>query len=148
MRLWSINPKYLDNKGLVAVWREGLLAKKVLQGKTKGYKNHPQLTRFREYTNPLEAINSYLFFVFVESKNRGHNFDESKINVSKLKKMIPVTSSQMNFEFKHLLKKLKERDLKKFKELRGLNLDEIISNPIFKIINGDIESWEKITIKK
>ncbi|MEM3714836.1 MAG: pyrimidine dimer DNA glycosylase/endonuclease V [Nitrososphaeria archaeon] len=40
MRLWSIHPKYLDQKGLVACWREGLLAKKVLLGKVKGYKNH------------------------------------------------------------------------------------------------------------
>jgi hypothetical protein len=32
MRLWSLHPRYLDAKGLQAVWREGLLAKKVLQG--------------------------------------------------------------------------------------------------------------------
>ena len=38
MRLWSIHPKYLGTKGLVALWREALLAQKVLQGNTKGYK--------------------------------------------------------------------------------------------------------------
>ncbi len=48
MRLWSLHPKYLDRQGLLAVWREGLLAQKVLQGKTKGYKNHPQLKRFQQ----------------------------------------------------------------------------------------------------
>jgi len=42
MRIWSIHPKYLDAKGLVALWRETLLAKHVLEGKTKGYTNHPQ----------------------------------------------------------------------------------------------------------
>ncbi|WP_368086417.1 pyrimidine dimer DNA glycosylase/endonuclease V [Nitrosomonas sp. Nm34] len=26
MRLWSIHPKYLDAKGLLALWREGLQA--------------------------------------------------------------------------------------------------------------------------
>ena len=39
MRLWSIHPKYLDCKGLVALWREALLAKKVLRGKTRKYAN-------------------------------------------------------------------------------------------------------------
>lgn len=35
MRLWTLHPKYLDTKGLVALWREALLAQKVLQGKQK-----------------------------------------------------------------------------------------------------------------
>ena len=43
MRLWSLHPKYLDKLGLLGLWRESLLAQKVLLGKTKGYKNHPQL---------------------------------------------------------------------------------------------------------
>ena len=45
MKLWSIHPKYLDAKGLVALWREALLAQKVLDGKTEGYKNHPLKAR-------------------------------------------------------------------------------------------------------
>jgi len=60
MRIWSLHPKYLDTKGLVELWRETLLAKHVLEGKTKGYKNHPQLNRFKIYSKPLEAINFYL----------------------------------------------------------------------------------------
>jgi len=63
MRLWSIHPKYLDTKGLVAVWRESLLAKKVLEGKTKGYKNHPQLIRFINSENAIELINTYTEFM-------------------------------------------------------------------------------------
>ena len=43
MRLWSIHPRYLDSMGLVALWREALLAQAVLRGETKGYKFHPQL---------------------------------------------------------------------------------------------------------
>lgn len=38
MRLWVSHPKYLDCKGLVALWRESLLARKVLKGKTKGWR--------------------------------------------------------------------------------------------------------------
>ncbi len=56
MRLWSIHPMYLDSKGLVALWREALLAQNVLLEKTKGYKNHPQLIRFRASKNALGAI--------------------------------------------------------------------------------------------
>jgi hypothetical protein len=43
MRLWSLHPQYLDPQGLVALWREALLAQAVLRGKTRGYKHHPQL---------------------------------------------------------------------------------------------------------
>ncbi|MGA2330816.1 MAG: pyrimidine dimer DNA glycosylase/endonuclease V [Syntrophales bacterium] len=49
MRLWSLHPGYVDARGLVALWREGMLARKVLQHQTKGYKNHLQLHRFSAY---------------------------------------------------------------------------------------------------
>ncbi len=67
MRIWSIHPKYLDTKGLVALWRETLLAKNVLTGNTKGYKNHPQLLRFKNTENPLDAINQYLTEIYKEA---------------------------------------------------------------------------------
>ena len=80
MRLWSlIHPKYLDSKGLVALWREGLLAKKVLKGETKGYKNHPQLLRFKNSNDRSRHDNNYLLNVYKESKSRGYNFNKSKI---------------------------------------------------------------------
>jgi len=79
MRLWSVHPYYLDAKGLVALWREGLLAQKVLQGYTKGYKNHPQLTRFKNTTDPVAAIAAYLGFVVDEAEIRGYHFDRNKI---------------------------------------------------------------------
>ena len=75
MRLWSLNPKYLDRQGLLAVWREGLLAKKVLTGKTKGYKNHPQLKRFKNSEYPVQVINQYLSAVYLESLTRGYHFN-------------------------------------------------------------------------
>ena len=77
MRLWSIHPKYLDAKGLVALWREGLLAQNVLLGNTKGYKNHPQLIRFKNSENPYGAIAEYLRYVVNEADNRGYNFNRS-----------------------------------------------------------------------
>lgn len=142
MRIWSLHPKYLDTKGLLALWRETLLAKNVLEGKTKGYKNHPQLIRFQESTNQLEAINFYLKSVWLEANKRNYNFDRSKFEEIEYLERINVTISQLNFEKKHLLKKLKLRDEKKYQEI--MILENIETHPIFNLINGEIEPWEKI----
>jgi hypothetical protein len=69
----------LDTLGLVALWREGLLAKAVLEGKTKGYTKHPQLERFKSQKEPIAAINHYLWEVLVEAKKRVYKFDESTL---------------------------------------------------------------------
>ena len=79
MRLWTINFKYLDAKGLVALWHEALLTKNVLAGLTKGYKNHPQLDRFYAHENALEAVNAYLAEVFAQACARGYKFDAAKV---------------------------------------------------------------------
>lgn len=143
MRLWSIKPSYLDTKGLLAVWREGLLAKNVLEGKTKGYKNHPQLQRFKNSKDPILMINIYLHFIVDEAENRNYNFDRSKL----LKKSndfekIFVNDKQVEYEFLHLLKKLKIRDNLRFEKLKYLK--NITTHSIFKIKKGEIEEWEII----
>ena len=142
MRLWSLHPQYLDSKGLVALWREALLAKKVLEGKTKGYTNHPQLLRFRESSDPIKNINIYLKYVYIEAKARGYSFDPSKFTEEIFTEKINVTSSQIKYESLHLLKKLKERDFIHFEELK--RMDRIESHPLFCIIEGNIEIWEKM----
>jgi hypothetical protein len=142
MRLWSIHPCYLDSKGLVALWREGLLAKKVLEGKTKGYRNHPQLIRFRAYEKPLFAINAYLTNVLLEAEKRGYRFDSSKINILRAKSLILVNRGQLSFEFQHLLGKLRKRDLEKYYDIK--DTVNLVSNPIFKVIPGKVEEWEKV----
>jgi len=141
MRIWSVHPKYLDSKGLIALWRETLLAKHVLEGKTKGYKNHPQLTRFKNSENPVEFINQYLTSVYQEASNRGYHFDKGKIDENFKSGKIPVTSGQMAYETKHLLRKLEIRDPERFLELSLLGKSE--PHPIFKVIEGGIELWEK-----
>lgn len=144
MRLWTINFKYLDAKGLVALWREALLAKNVLAGLTKGYKNHPQLIRFYTHQNSTDAINAYLLEVYKETCARGYKFDVAKVgkfdaeNLSK----IAVTRGQIEYEFSFLQEKLKQRDLKKYKE--NLNVKNIEISTIFTKIDGDIELWEKV----
>ena len=140
MRIWSLHPKYLDAKGLVALWRETLLAKHVLEGKTKGYRNHPQLERFKNSDNPLFSINAYLSIVYEEATVRGYNFDNNKIDWKFKSTKIPVTSGQLDFEIKHLLKKLQTRDRILYKEVLGIR--KFQAHPLFKVHKGDIEDWE------
>jgi|SRR5436190_5186783 len=140
MRIWSIHPKYLDSKGLVALWRETLLAKHVLEGKTKGYKNHPQLNRFKNSKFPVDSINHYLAIIHKEATNRQYMFDKSKVNWDFKRRSLIVTSGQIKYETQHLLKKLKSRDPDKFRELKKQKFFE--PHPLFKIIEGEIEKWE------
>ncbi len=140
MRIWSIHPKYLDTKGLVALWRETLLAKHVLEGKTKGYRNHPQLDRFKQTDNPIDRINQYLAVVYNEALTRNYNFDKEKIDWKFEPSIMSVTTGQIKYETQHLLNKLKIRDKEKFDTLT--NLKRIDQHPIFKIEKGNIESWE------
>lgn len=143
MRLWSISPKYLDTKGLLAVWREALLAKKVLEGDTKGYKNHPQLIRFKESSDANANINSFLYGIYLEAESRGYKFSVDKINTLKiLNKKIKVNSGQLAYEFSHLLNKLEIRDNKKYLELKEIKRPE--AHFLFEETPGGIEKWEVI----
>lgn len=143
MRIWSVHPSYLDSKGLVALWRETLLAKHVLEGKTKGYKNHPQLNRFKTCPEPLNAINLYLRYVFDESIQRGFKFDKSKFQMNSFELPLTVTQGQLDYEWCHLLAKLKVRDLNRYESFKSHK--DIKVNPLFRIIPGPIESWEIIS---
>lgn len=140
MRLWSIHPKYLDSKGLVALWREALLAQKVLLNRTRGYKKHPQLDRFRACPEPIEAIGLYLYHIYSEAKKRGYNFNKDKIACLENKPLkIKVSNGQIDFELKHLAEKWKKRNKgKSFKNTGAM------PHPLFKKIEGKIEPWEKV----
>lgn len=144
MRIWSIHPQYLDTKGLTAVWRETLLAKHVLEGKTKGYQHHPQLNRFKEAKDPLKAIHYYLQIIYKEATERGFHYDHSKFEEVKKIDPVPVTSGQMNYERAHLLKKLEKRDPEKFK--KWSTFIDFEPHPLFFVIEGPVENWEIITV--
>ena len=131
---------YLDTKWLVALWRETLLAKHVLEGKTKGYKNHPQLSRFKKLNKPINAINYYLANIYTEAVNRGYNFSKEKIDWTFKKCSIYVTQGQLDYETTHLLNKLKNRDNKKYSEVKSVK--KLQAHPLFKVKEGDIEDWE------
>jgi len=141
MRPWSLHPLHLDQKALVAVWREGLLARAVLRGRTRGYKNHPQLDRFRHHNTPLTAINTYLRYIADEADARGYNFDRSKIGPVRNKVMLVVTSGQLDFEIEHLKKKVIERAPNEISRLKLASNPK--AHPLFQVRRGSIEDWEK-----
>ncbi len=141
MRLWSLHPSALDRVGLVALWREGLLAQKVLLGQTKGYRFHPQLERFRACRSPVAAISAYLWGVLDEARARGYRFEASKIARRRAAVSIPVTQGQMEHERRHLMKKLRVRDPAKLGELRASGLKP---HPVFRVVPGGVEPWEVI----
>ncbi len=145
MRLWSLHPKYLDTKGLIALWREALLAQAVLRGDTRGYRHHPQLQRFKAARSPLRAIAVYLAAIHQESVARNFNFDRSKIGTRRTGRQLPVTSGQIDYELAHLKQKLKLRDKPKFRHLDTVRKPE--AHPLFKIIPGEIEKWERRKIQ-
>ncbi|MFH1185854.1 MAG: pyrimidine dimer DNA glycosylase/endonuclease V [Chloroflexota bacterium] len=140
MRLWSLHPRYLDAQGLVALWREALLAQAVLAGKTRGYKHHPQLRRFQESPAPRKYIAEYLKVVQAEGERRLYHFDARKIGGGGNLKPLAVTDGQLAFEWEHLRQKLRERAPRWLRALRGVETPE--PHPLFRAIEGGVEEWE------
>jgi len=141
MRLWSIHPRYLDSKGLVALWREGLLAQAVLSGLTRGYRNHPQLERFREHEDPCGSVALYLHYVADEATDRAYRFDRSRLRPRIEQPVLYVAEGQLRYEWKHLRSKLGERDPNRLKGLRSIECPE--PHPLFVIVPGPVAGWER-----
>lgn len=142
MRLWSLHPKYLDAQGLVALWRETLLAKAVLQGRTKGYRHHPQLARFKAHDSPRAAINTYLRAIHEEATARGYAFDAGKIGPARRVSAMPVTAGQLRHEWRHLLRKLAARSPAVHARWRRLAQPQ--PHPLFRRRPGAVAAWERV----
>src|SRR5580765_2279980 len=134
MRLWTVHPKHLDAKGLVALWREALLAQKVLRGITKGYRHHPQLRRLSAMPDPPAALAAYLTAVHQDAARRGYQFDASKIGRRLSRRKIPETRGQLLYELRHLKRKLKTRDLARYHEASKVRMPA--AHPMFRIVPG------------
>ena len=142
VRIWSLHPRHLDRMGLVACWRETLLAQAVLAGRTTGYRNHPQLERFREQPDPLAAVGAYLAGLEREARSRGYRFDASLILQPGDPEpfAIPVGQGQLDHEWRHLGAKLRERspaDAERWAEA------EPFPHPLFRAVGGGVEPWER-----
>lgn len=141
MRLWSLHPRHLDRAGLVAGWREALLAQAVLAGRTAGYRHHPQLLRFQECTEPLDMIGAYLESLHAEAVVRGYKFDESKIlSAAPMHERCSVTQGQLEFEWQHLGKKLFARSPS---DADRWEASSPTPHPLFFVTPGDVEEWER-----
>jgi hypothetical protein len=141
VRLWSVHPRHLDARGLVALWREGLLARAVLSGSTRGYHHHPQLARFRARPSPLAALDCYLSRVLDEARQRGYRFDASKIRYRTCRHAsVPVTTGQLEHEWRHLLRKLKIRDPARWRTERA---EKPSAHECFAITAGPVADWER-----
>ena len=141
MRIWSLHPKYLDARGLVALWREGLLAQAVLRGETNGYVHHPQLLRFQEQSSPVGFIAEYLRGVHGEAVNRGYHFAGAKISRSRALSLLAVARGQLEFEWHHLMEKLRARDPEWLERISTVKNPQ--PHPLFRVVGGNVAQWEK-----
>lgn len=142
MRLWSIHPRYLDPQGLVALWREALLARAVLRGRTKGYRHHPQLQRFQHHTTPRSAISTYLSAVHAEADRRGYVFDAAKIGAGRCSERIAVPQGQVAHEWEHLLRKLSRRSPSVYRRWQSVRSPEC--HPLMRRCAGGLAEWERL----
>ena len=142
MRLWSLHPKYLDPQGIVALWRETLLAQAVLHGATRGYRNHPQLDRFKALPDPLAAMSHYLQAIHAEAVVRGYSFDHSKIRPAAGRvAVLAVTTGQMQYEWAHLMAKLQARNPVLHQQWQSTATPQ--AHPLFEVIPGGVAPWER-----
>ena len=141
MRLWSLHPAHLDRQGLTALWREGLLARAVLSGRTRGYRNHPQLERFRAQPEPLSALDAYLSAVVDEAAARGYRYDRSKLGPVQPLPPIEITDGQLAFEWQHLMAKLVRRS----PEWHAMQRDGAgpRCHPCLAVVPGPVAGWER-----
>ena len=140
MRLWSLHPQYLDPTGLVSLWREGLLAQAVIAGQTQGYRHHPQLSRFLQSSDPRGYIAAYLRLVYAEAMRRGYHFAKNKIGLGGIVEPLLVTRGQLEYEWVHLVNKLKTRAPSWLGQLATVNQPQ--PHPLFLVIAGGIAEWE------
>lgn len=160
MRLWSLHPRYLDRQALIACWRETLLAQKVLDGGTKGYRNHPQLQRWRATDDPLAAVGAYLWGLREEATGRGYRFDPARVLVPPqgggakpapghdegtlggLAGSMPVTEGQLGLEWEHLRAKVAQRSPEVHERWFCAQLTPE-PHPIFHVVPGPVATWER-----
>ncbi len=117
------------------------MAQAVLRGETRGYRNHPQLDRFKNHSASLAAISLYLKGIHEEAKVRDYAFDIRKIEPARKTVSLNVTTGQMAYEWAHLLAKLEVRNPALYRKWRNVEMPE--AHSIFTVHAGDVESWER-----
>jgi len=141
MRLWTLLPKYPDPKGLVALWREALLAQAVRKGETVGYRQHPQVLRFKSHADPLAAIAVYLHAIYEEALARGYRFDRIRINRRRTKLRLVQSRGQLAYERRHLKAKLRARNPDWLRRWNSIAAPE--QHPLFRLVPGSVRDWKE-----
>lgn len=143
MRLWTLHPRHFDAAGLVALWREALLAQAVLLGRTRGYIRHPQLLRFRAATDPVACIAGYLRVIANEATVRGYSFNTARIVASGGPfRVMAETKGQLLYEWKHLGRKVRRRSPQWYRShIAGV---QPMPHPLFRIVAGTVRDWERV----
>lgn len=124
--------------------------------KTKYY-NHPQLDRFKTKDGVIiksgtRYLSTYLGYILNYANNkRKCNYNNSSISlipfdINQMEKLT-ITKGQLKYEYDYLQSKLLKSNIKKCRENNELLIYnsglQIEPHPIFTVIDGGIEPWEK-----
>lgn len=130
MSLWSVHPRYLDNKGLISAWNRGLQLQKQLSTEPARNTGNSQLIMFSRQEKPLHAIGSYLSFIASEGCRRGYKFTHEKILYPNFdEELLPIDSEQLRSENQMLQNRLKTRDKNRYQQLSSQSWPE--THPLF-----------------
>ena len=77
--------------------------------------------------------------VQTEAATREYRFDASKILSERSAEPIPVTRGQLDYEWQHLLAKLRLRDPSMLQQFVDLSQPE--AHPLFKCVPGLVAEW-------
>ena len=150
MRLWSLNPAYLDDASLRELWDDCMRAKKQMERLTEypnGSRPHPQLLRFFRTPGPLGAFSDYMWGVLDAIAQRGLYCGAQRKNAiprprSGSHMYMSVTAGQMEIEtWLYGAKLVKERGNGE-KYVQFWSIPEPQPHPLFQIVRGAVERWE------
>jgi hypothetical protein len=161
MRLWSFHPRYLDNIGLSRAINESISGYKALEDWQRdqkqivplhdneyppSWKNHSQLVRFKidDGDKHLQDYIDVVLSCYVDRKLKSYNSKTIRFMTAHLYhlRQLTVTNEQLLYEWQHYLKKIQKRSPKLYEEYILINTP--IAHPLFKVVSGEIESWEKV----
>jgi len=92
--------------------------------------------------SPLGCIATYLRDVQMEAQARAYQFDKTKIISADPCEKITETNGQLQYEWRHLKAKLRERAPEQFKLLCDVRIPE--PHPLFNIVKGGVSKWERV----
>lgn len=141
MRLWSIHPRYLDPAGLCGLWREALLAQRVVEGRTLAYRRHPQVCRLLQEDDPPGAMHAYLQGVWEEGDSRGYCLDRARITPCTSSAPMAAPQGQLEYELVLLALKLRLRNPAFLDALP--RVEEVEPHPSIRPVPGGAAWWER-----